>query len=124
MLFLSIWLAHFSERVEAIEALDPQLKKACRVPARVMVAMDANDHQSTMKRREIRLFDHRLRLPTQDTLRTCCEDSEYAYEGDYIYDSQHSSIWRGIPDQLEGATQLYSDHLPVMLSTMVGDHQQ
>ena len=40
-----------------------------------------------------------------------------------MYDSQHS-IWYGIPDQLVGATQLYSDHLPVMLSTMVGDHQQ
>ncbi len=25
----------------------------------------------------------------------------------------HSSIWYGISDQLDGATQLYSDHLPV-----------
>ena len=119
LLFLSIWLDHFSERVEAIEALNPQLKKTCRVPARVMVAMDANDSDATMKRREIRLFNKILQLPTQDTLRTCCEDSTYAYEGDYIYDSQHKSIWYGIPDQLDGATQLYSDHLPVMLSTMV-----
>jgi hypothetical protein len=93
--------------VEAIEALDPQLQKACRVPARVMVAMDANDHQSIMKRREIRLFDHRLRLPTQDTLRTCCEDSQYASEGDYIHDSLHSSIWYGIPDQLESTRIIY-----------------
>lgn len=125
ILFLSVWLGHESSRKAAIERIaayipDPIMQKT----RRVIIAMDSNDVPTKLKREHIQFNRFTLKVPdVNNNFYTCCEDSKYTYEGDYIFDSDKmgKSSFYGIPMDLrdKGMTQLMSDHLPILLETII-----
>jgi hypothetical protein len=123
LLFVSIWLGHGHKRIATIQAIEPYLTQYHANIKRIVIATDSNDDRATLKDKEIKLCGHILRIPDQKERHlTCCEDTQYRYEGDYLFDSDvQKTLYYGILPELVGnaTTQLYSDHLPMLLKTTI-----
>lgn len=150
IVYLSVWLGHlhdFAAHKAALASLATPLREALygvAAPRRLIVGMDSNDYQGTMVPagklppgysygdgtggdKAITIGKFRLRFPG-NAEQTCCTDSEYAYVGDYVLDSDVSGAQAyGMrlpvnPDTgavYTAQDQYMSDHAPVVYDTRV-----
>ena len=117
LLFLNLWFDHDKNIKKIIENLIFQKDFK---PTRIIVTMDSNDYTGKYKDIVIEILGLTLMHPGKPE-QTCCDDSGYTYFGDYILDSDQDNRmnYYGVPLNLDGPSQLMSDHLPVMLSSVL-----
>ena len=123
LLFVSIWLDHThsgGRKKEVLEALSLRDVVGSRKIERVIWTMDSNDDRGTLLKASINnpvCGQVSTRVCT-DKLKTCCEDTNYRYAGDYIFDTHASTCQcMGIMSQVvEGEEQIMSDHMAVYTS--------
>jgi hypothetical protein len=114
LLFLNCWFGHGFNIKKVLEGL--KLDTLKHKPKRIIITMDCNDPKGLSKDIELNILGLVLRQPGKPR-KTCCEDSK-TYYGDYIFDSSLTKpLMYGVPNGLNGKTQLMSDHLPVALVT-------
>lgn len=120
LLFLNFWFDHRIniKRIleEGLDMDDLRYIKQIRNTRRVIMTMDSNDHEGSYRDSEIHFQGFVLK--SSNSMKTCCEDSDYEFYGDYIFDSEPgNAIFQEIPENVTGETQYMSDHLPVILLT-------
>jgi hypothetical protein len=102
---------HVQHDVDIARAIRKSVESAPRSPsgpvARVIVVGDMNDaYKSPLK--QVNLYGHIVVNQTVD-IRSCCDDSDYSYVGDYVMSSGPPSILNGLgTDVVE--QDLASDH--------------
>ena len=138
LLFISAWLGHEEgKKIEALESLGHGLNGAVKGKnvGRIILTMDSNDERGEeLGKRDITLTILEKTLGLHgDLCNSCCEDYNFQWVGDFIFDSCKSSevLTYGIPDlpsrseldpkysaekiQWTRSTQLMSDHLPILM---------
>lgn len=120
LVFVNAWIDHKGNGAARLSKV-PFLKEFYKItkrmtpPKRVIATMDSNDASGSMINKTLRICGHRLRL-AGEAQPTCCTDVNYTYVGDYIFDSKRdSAIFYGVPS----VSTFMSDHLPVMLKTLI-----
>jgi hypothetical protein len=138
VIYASLWLGHFDSKQVYRRVFHDIGERLAAVPhTRVVIGMDSNDHNATLYRAvtetpgDLRVGPYPLRLPSRTIHKTCCEDTEYAYHGDYIMDTgcrttsseaaYHIPTLYGLTPKNgalgivhDGKQQLMSDHLPLL----------
>ena len=100
----NIDLVHESTQVEGIDSV-----------RRVIMVGDFNDDHITLTNKSFSAFGKVMKKENVD-LKSCCDDTDYAYEGDYIFDSEYSHSYYGFPKDYDSDNPpLMSDHHPVVL---------
>ena len=83
---------------------------------RIVIVGDFNDFNGKFADRSFKMFDKEISLPKNVSLpKSCCEDSQYQYVGDYIFDSEKIHSYFGFPLKYKRQDPLMSDHDPVVL---------
>ena len=119
MIFASVWMGHLSEQSlkSALEQFAQTVYKS--VPAtisRMVVAMDSNDYSDALSGFSVLIDEGTdMRLKHNGSPHSCCDDTEYAYPGDYIMDTESNT--RTVLMDVGGGfdPNLMSDHKPVCL---------
>lgn len=112
--FITLWLDHNLNVKKTIEGLRIMNKNNIK-PKRIILTMDSND-DGTLLGQTLKIAGLILKHGGKP-LKSCCEDSNYIYYGDYIFDSeqQKKESYYGIPKSVNSKTQYMSDHLPIIL---------
>ena len=116
-LFVSVWLDHKHDKKRAFEHVGRALAKdeVAQNCARVLVGTDSNDYQGRLVGEPIEMPVNEACTTVQNVtpeLVTCCEDSNYQYYGDYIFDSCPENT-KSVDAGPAGTEQLMSDHMAV-----------
>jgi len=142
IIFLSLWLGHFDTKTKYKNVFQECTDRLVHAsPKRIVIGMDSNDHNNTLfkmvtKQKSLaKICNLRLYLPAHKPLKTCCEDVNYNFNGDYIMDSNcsHDSNYTYEISTLYGKTkknnniqivksakqQLFSDHLPILYKMII-----
>ena len=139
IVFVSLWLGHFDSKHKYKKVFRDCTDRLSHVtPSRIVIGMDSNDHNNTLfnmlktkPNSAVKVCNLRLDLPSYKPLKTCCEDANYKFNGDYIIDSECSTHSKYKIATLYGKTkknkdiqivksakqQLFSDHLPIVYNT-------
>lgn len=87
---------------------------------RIILAGDFNDSMGQLTDVEINAFGKVMSLPPGPdggVVKSCCTDTGHQYPGDYIFDSEKSHKYYGLPRGYVRGQPLMSDHDPVVLIT-------
>ena len=121
MIFASVWMAHLSSHKKLRSALEQfaqtvyKSASAQHTISRMVVAMDSNDDSNALSGFSVLIEGTDMRLKHNGSPHSCCDDSNYAYPGDYIMDTESNT--RTVLMDVGGGfdPNLMSDHKPVCL---------
>lgn len=115
LLFINLHAPHNIDLKSSIELVCNSIELDVN-PEKIIMMGDFNDELGELLYKSINIFGMELRLPNNSYIpKTCCEDVEYEYPGDYIFvsDYYNDKIYFGLPPN--HGINLYSDHIPVIL---------
>lgn len=85
-----------------------------------MMVGDFNDYQGTLIGKSLNVFGKQISMQSNPP-KSCCEDSGYAFVGDYIFDSKITDDkYYGLPLDYNRYEPIMSDHDPVILIDYTG----
>ena len=90
LLFLSVWLNHDNGKLQSLESIPLKKSLEGRKVSRIIWTMDSNDYSGNELRNvslRQNVVPNRTGQRLCDDLKSCCEDSDYTYVGDYIFDT-------------------------------------